>query len=213
MRKRYLTIKAAGNITLEINKSIFIAHTARTETEEQALSFAADLRKKYHDATHNCFACIAGPQDDFQKADDDGEPSGTAGKPMLEVIKKSRLSDTSIVVTRYFGGIKLGGGGLIRAYGKSASEAVRAAGTVERILHVRIGIDISYYLLGPMENQLRNQGYSVVDKQFTDMVRLSVLAESGHEEQLQKFVTDIAAGAAAFSSQGFVYVEKDFFSD
>ena len=213
MRIRYLTIKTTGNITLEINKSVFIAHAARTETEDQALAFAADLRKKYHDATHNCFACIAGPQDDFQKADDDGEPSGTAGKPMLEVIKKNRLSDTSIVVTRYFGGIKLGGGGLIRAYGKSASEAVRAAGTVERILHARIGIDISYNLLGPMENQLRNQGYSIVDKQFTDKIHLSVLAESGHEEQLQKFVTDIAAGAVSFSAQGFVYEEKAFSPD
>lgn len=213
MRKRYLTIKTICNATLEINKSIFIAHAARTETEEQASAFVSDLRKKYHDATHNCFACIAGPQDEFQKADDDGEPSGTAGKPMLEVIKKNRLSDTSLVVTRYFGGIKLGGGGLIRAYGKSASEAVRAAGTVERILHARIGIEISYNLLGPMENQLRNQGYNIVDKQFTDMIRLSVLAESGNEERLQKFATDIAAGAASFSAEGFVYVEKDFFPD
>ena len=96
MRKRYLTIKATCNATLEINKSVFIAHAARTENEEQALAFVSDLRKKYHDATHNCFACIVGPQDEFQKADDDGEPSGTAGKPMLEVIKKNRLSDTSL---------------------------------------------------------------------------------------------------------------------
>ena len=128
---------------------------------------------------------------------------------MLEVIKKNRLSDTSLVVTRYFGGIKLGGGGLIRAYGKSASEAVRAAGTVERILHTRIGIEISYNLLGPLENQLRNQGYNIVDKQFTDKIRLCVLAESGNEDTLRKFVTDIAAGDAAFSAEGFEYVEKD----
>ena len=213
MRKRYLTIKATCNATLEINKSVFIAHAARTENEEQALAFVSDLRKKYHDATHNCFACIVGPQDEFQKADDDGEPSGTAGKPMLEVIKKNRLSDTSLVVTRYFGGIKLGGGGLIRAYGKSASEAVHAAGTVERILHTRIGIEISYNLLGPLENQLRTQGYNIVDKQFTDRILLSVLAESDKEEKLQKFVTDISAGAAAFSVEGFEYVEKEFIPD
>ena len=210
MRRHYLTIKTAGSATLEINKSVFIACAARTETEEQALAFAAEIRKKHHDASHNCFACIAGPQDDFQKADDDGEPGGTAGKPMLEVIKKSHLCDTSVLVTRYFGGIKLGGGGLIRAYGRSASEAVRASGIVERTLHSCVGIDIAYNLLGPMENHLRSQGYTITDKQFTEMIRLYVLAESGQESRLQKLATDIAAGAALFSDQGFAYVEKEY---
>ena len=210
MRKQYLTIKTSGNAVLEINKSVFIAHAARTESEEQALSFAAEIRKKHHDATHNCFACIAGPQDDFQKADDDGEPSGTAGKPMLEVIKKSRLHDTSILVTRYFGGIKLGGGGLIRAYGKSASEAVRAVGIVERTLHTRIGIEIAYPLLGSMENQLRSKGYTIEDKQFTEHIRLLVLVEVGKESLLQTLAADMAAGAALFFDQGFSYVEKDY---
>jgi uncharacterized YigZ family protein len=209
MHKQYLTIKATNSARLEINKSIFIAHAKRTESENEALAFAAEIRKKYHDATHNCFACIAGPQDEFQKADDDGEPSGDAGKPMLEVIKKNLLRDTSIVVTRYFGGIKLGGGGLIRAYGKSASEAIRAAGVVERTLHSRIGITIAYTLLGPLENQLRMQGYTVVDKQFTNLVSLSVLAETGQEDRLQKLATDIAAGAATFSELGFAYVDRE----
>ena len=210
MRKSYLTVKTVASATLEINKSIFIAHAARTESEAAALAFAAEIRKKHHDATHNCFACIAGPLDSFQKADDDGEPSGAAGKPMIEVIKKNQLCDTSIVVTRYFGGIKLGGGGLIRAYGKSASEVVRAAGIVERILHSRIAIDMAYNLLGPMENQLRGQGYIIVDKQFTDQVRLQVLVESGQESLLQKTAADIAAGAVQFSTLGLDYVEKDW---
>ena len=210
MRTRYLTVKKPGSATLEINKSVFISCAVRTESEAEALAFVAEIRKRHHDATHNCFACIAGPQDEFQKADDDGEPGGTAGKPMLEVIKKSRLQDTAIVVTRYFGGIKLGGGGLIRAYGKSASEAVRAAGIAERILHSRVEIDIAYSLLGPMENQLRSQGYAIEDKQFTDRIRLSVLVETGRENILKKLATDIASGAALFSDQGFTYVEKDY---
>ena len=210
MRKRYLTIKAPGKATLEINKSLFIAHVARTETQEQALSFMAEIRKQHQDATHNCFACIVGPQDDFQKADDDGEPVGTAGKPILEVIRKNKLCDTSIVVTRYFGGIKLGSGGLIRAYGKIASEGVRTAGLVECILHSRVGINISYNLLGPMENALHNQDYTITDKEFTEQVRLSVLVRDGEEHLLQKLATDITAGAACFSDQGFTYVEKDF---
>ena len=213
MRKKYLTVKTTASATIEISKSVFIAHAARTESEESALAFAAGIRRKYHDATHNCFACIAGPLDNFQKADDDGEPSGTAGKPMLEVLKKNRLCDVSIVVTRYFGGIKLGGGGLIRAYGKSASEAVLAAGIVERILHSRIVIDIAYPLLGSMESQLRTQGYAIVGKEFTDRARLQVLAEVGQESTLQQLAMDIAAGAVQFSEQGLDYVEKNLIAD
>jgi len=89
LRKRYLTIKSFGQTRIEINNSVFIGCAARTETEEQALDFAAKIRKQHHNATHNCFACIVGAHDDFQKADDDGEPVGTAGKPMLEVIRKT----------------------------------------------------------------------------------------------------------------------------
>lgn len=209
LRKSYLTLKTSASITLEINKSVFIAQAARVESDTDALAFAAEIRKKYQDATHNCFACITGPQNEFQKADDDGEPGGTAGKPMLEVIKKNNLSDAAIVVTRYFGGIKLGGGGLIRAYGKSATEAVLAAGIVECVLHSRIAIDISYHWLGLVENQLRNQGYIIADKQFSDQIRLVTLAKVGQENQLQNFVTDITAASASFSIQGSAYVEND----
>ncbi len=209
MHQSYMTVKSYGSATLEINKSLFISHVSRTENEAQALDFAAAIRRKYPDATHNCFACIAGPQDDFQKADDDGEPTGTASKPMLEVIRKSLLCDTSIVVTRYFGGIKLGGGGLIRAYGKSASEGIRAAGIVQRRLQSRIGIDIAYNFLGPMENQLRHCNYPLVGKEFTELIRLFVLVETGCEPQLKKLASDITAGTACFSEQGFAYLEKD----
>ncbi len=210
LHKHYLTIKTAAKATLEINKSCFIAHVARTETEKQALDFLVGIRKQHHDATHNCFACIAGSRDEFQKSDDDGEPVGTAGKPIWEVIRKSQLCDTTIVVTRYFGGIKLGSGGLIRAYGKSASEGIRAAGIVERVLHSRIGIDIAYNLLGLLENILITQGYTITDKRFTDLVRLYVLVESGQEFRLQKLATDITAGAAYFSEQGIAYAENDY---
>lgn len=209
MRQSYLTIKSPGSASLEINKSLFISNVARTENEAQALDFALAIRRQYPDATHNCFACVAGPQDNFQKADDDGEPTGTAGNPMLDVLKKSKLCDTAIVVTRYFGGIKLGGGGLIRAYGKSASEGIRAAGIVERRLQSRIGIDIAYSFLGPMENQLRRYNFPLVAKEFTELIRLFVLAEAGCEPKLKKLASDITAGTALFSEQGFAYLEKD----
>jgi uncharacterized YigZ family protein len=209
LRRRYFTLKSSGQAKIEINKSIFICHATRTETEEQALNFATKIRKQHHDATHNCFACIVGPHDDFQKADDDGEPSGTAGKPMLEVIKKNKLSDTSLVITRFFGGTKLGSGGLIRAYGKAASEGIRAVGLVERVLHSCIGIEIAYNLLGALENALHNCNFPITDKQFTNQVRLCVMVEKGNEIHLQKLVTDITSGTACFSDQGFDYIEND----
>jgi len=118
------------------------------------------------------------------------------------------LSDTAILITRYFGGIKLGSGGLIRAYGKGASEGIYAAGLVERILHSCVSIDIDYNLLGPLENALHSQSYAITNKQFTSQVRLFVLVEDGHEHQLQKIATDMTSGTACFSDQGFAYIEK-----
>lgn len=209
MRKKYRTVKERSKASLEINKSIFIIYIARTETEEQATSFVEEVKKKHSDANHNCFAYVAGVRDEFQKADDDGEPTGTAGKPILEMIKKSNLKDTTVVVTRYFGGIKLGAGGLIRAYSKSASDGIKAAELIERTLHSRIGIDIEYPLLGLLENQLRNHGYTITDKQFTHQIRLFVLEETGKEDRLRELATEWTAGAALFSDQGRAYVDTD----
>ena len=122
MRANYRTIKGYGESEFVIQRSRFITFVMRVETEEEALDFINEIKKMHHTATHNCSAYMIGEHDDIQKANDDGEPSGTAGVPILEVLKKQKLKDTVIVVTRYFGGIKLGGGGLIRAYGRAASE-------------------------------------------------------------------------------------------
>ncbi|MDP4171543.1 MAG: YigZ family protein, partial [Bacillota bacterium] len=134
MLASYYTVKMAGEHEIIIDKSRFIAHIARAETEEQAQEFIQRIKKEHLDATHNCSAYLIGENDLIQKANDDGEPSGTAGVPMLEVLKKRKLKDTVVVVTRYFGGIKLGAGGLIRAYGKSVSEGINEVGIVERTL-------------------------------------------------------------------------------
>src|SRR6478609_1018641 len=132
MLSTYFTVKKEGNDEQMIRKSRFIGYVKRVETEEAAVNFIQEIKKKHHDATHNCSAYIIGEHDQIQKANDDGEPSGTAGVPMLEVLKKQKLKDTAVVVTRYFGGIKLGSGGLIRAYGRATSEGISATGTVER---------------------------------------------------------------------------------
>ena len=131
-----------------IQKSRFIAHITRVETEEAAQTFIQDIKKEHWNASHNCSAYLIGENNQIQKANDDGEPGGTAGVPMLEVLKKRDLKDTVVVVTRYFGGIKLGAGGLIRAYGKSTSEGINAVGVVERklmtVMHAKIRLHLAW---------------------------------------------------------------------
>ncbi len=203
----YLTVSGSGEAEIEIQKSRFIAYVQRAEQEETAVAFVEKIRKKHWNATHNCFAYIIGENDQWQKADADGEPSGTAGKPILEIIKKNQLKDTVIVVTRYFGGIKLGAGGLIRAYGKSASAGLKAVGVAERQNYTRIGVEIDYTFLGMLENQLRLQEYRIEDKIFTDKIKLIVLEKVGKEELLEQKVIDWTAGQATLSREGQVYVE------
>jgi uncharacterized YigZ family protein len=203
----YLTVSGYGEAEIEIQKSRFIAYVQRAEQEEAAVAFIEQIKKKHWNATHNCSAYIIGGNDQWQKADDDGEPSGTAGKPILEIIKKNQLKDTVIVVTRYFGGIKLGAGGLIRAYGKSASAGLKAVGITQRQNHTRIGVEIDYTFLGMLENQLRLQGYRIEDKIFTDTIRLIVLEKVGQEEILEQKVIDWTAGQVTLTREGQVYVE------
>lgn len=119
MRESYITVGNSANAEIIIQKSRFIGYAARAETEEEAIGFINSIKEMHRSANHNCSAYMIGEHDSIQKANDDGEPSGTAGVPILEVLKKRGLKDTVIVVTRYFGDIKLGGGGLIRAYGKA----------------------------------------------------------------------------------------------
>ena len=140
MLTKYYTVNKSGSAQLVIQKSRFIGYIKRVETEEAAQKFIDTIKKKHYDATHNCSAYIIGEHDQIQKANDDGEPSGTAGVPILEVLKKQNLKDTAVVVTRYFGGIKLGAGGLIRAYGSTTSKAIKATGIVQRQLVQGISI-------------------------------------------------------------------------
>ena len=130
MKKPYLTIKENGEATIEIKKSEFICSLARTETEEEARAFIDEIKTKHRKATHNCFAYMIGLNDEIQRESDNGEPSGTAGVPILEVLKNLELHNVTAVVTRYFGGIKLGAGGLIRAYSNATSNAIEKVGVV-----------------------------------------------------------------------------------
>ncbi len=207
MNDRYYTVRGLGQAEVEISRSRFIAYVSPAATEDAALTFIEKIRKQHWDATHNCSAYIVGDNDGFQKGDDDGEPSGTAGRPMLEVIKKLNVKDTVVVVTRYFGGIKLGAGGLVRAYSKSAAAGLEAAGVVERRLHTALAVTISYGLLGTVENQLRGHDYCIIDKQFAETVIIVCLVPTGSEETVKKKLADWTSGQAETAEQGQMYVD------
>ncbi|WP_309089004.1 YigZ family protein [Domibacillus sp.] len=209
MLSYYKTVKTAGTHEIVIQKSRFIAHTARVESAEEAIAFIDQIKKQHWNATHNCSAYMIGEHDHIQKANDDGEPSGTAGLPILEVIKKRELKDTAIVVTRYFGGIKLGAGGLIRAYGKAASEGLNAAGIVERRLMKVMTASIDYTWLGKIENELRASIYELKEIRYAEGVEVDVFVEEGQADAFCGWITELTNGQAVFKEGDVLYMEKD----
>ncbi|WP_114570061.1 YigZ family protein [Exiguobacterium flavidum] len=205
----YYTIKENGFHEILIQKSRFITYLSRVSSEEEAQTFIQSIKKMHHGANHNCSAYVIGERNEIQKANDDGEPSGTAGVPMLEVLKKRDLRDTAVVVTRYFGGIKLGGGGLIRAYGSSVSEALNAVGVVERVLHDVVRVSVNYTWLGKLENELRGSDHMIKEIHYLEQVALDVLVETGETERFTAWMTDMTNGQAHISTQSQTYVERD----
>jgi uncharacterized YigZ family protein len=205
MLARYSTVRNYGNSEIVIKKSRFIGHARPVESENEAVAFIEELKKRYWDATHNCSAYIIGERDQFQKALDDGEPSGTAGKPILEVIKHRRLKNVAVVVTRYFGGIMLGAGGLVRAYTDGAVAGIDAAETIVKVLHRELIVDVDYTWYGKLENELRGRGFRVGEVSFTDRVIVQCLPEAEEAERFQAWITDVTQGQALLTIGGEQY--------
>jgi uncharacterized YigZ family protein len=205
MRENYKTVGELAEKEIIIQKSRFIGHAARAETEKDAIAFIDSIKNLHRTATHNCSAYLIGEHDSIQKANDDGEPSGTAGFPILEVLKKQGLKDVVVVVTRYYGGIKLGGGGLIRAYGKATTEALAASGIVERKLHHLFKTSIDYTWLGKVENEVRQSEYLLKEIQYTDGVDLYVYVPAENESVFIGWMNEITNGQADLQC-----VEKEF---
>lgn len=206
MLPAYRTVKQAGEAKLEINKSLFLVFVSPVTTEEDAIAFIKNIKNRHKEANHNCSAYVIGQHGQIQKADDDGEPGGTAGRPILEVLNKSDVKDAVIVVTRYFGGIKLGAGGLIRAYTKAAVDGLDVASIVEKQLHTRLTAEFPYHLLETIENQLRLQHYHIEDKSFSQAVTLTILARKGEENTLRQLLADCTAAQAILKEIGEIYV-------
>ena len=210
MLPRYLTVKQTGEHEINIQKSRFIAHISRAETENEAQEFILTIKKLHWDASHNCSAYLIGEHDQIQKANDDGEPSGTAGVPILEVLKKRQLKDTVVVVTRYFGGIKLGAGGLIRAYGKATSQGLEAIGITERKLSQIIQVTIDYTWLGKIEKELRASAYMIKDIHYLDTVAIETFVVINSVETFLDWMTELTNGQCKLELGETVYLEEDF---
>lgn len=209
MLPSYYTVKGYGENEIEIERSRFIAHVGRAETADEALEFIQKIKKIHSNATHNCSAYLIGENDQIQKANDDGEPSGTAGVPILEVLKKKKLKDTVVVITRYFGGIKLGAGGLIRAYGRAASEGLSAAGIVERMLMNIMHIKVDYNWLGKLENELRSSPFLLKEIHYLEKVEVEVYVEINQTDIFINWATEITNGQSEISRGKLHYLEED----
>jgi len=194
MLAQYKTLKQPGSSEIVIKKSRFIGHAAPVESEEAAIEYVERIRKEHWNATHNCFAYMIGERDEIQKQSDDGEPSGTAGKPILEVIRNRGLKNVVVVVTRYFGGIMLGAGGLIRAYADGTVAGIDAAEPIVQVLHQDVDLSIDYTWLGKVENELRGRGTLLGETQFTDMVTLKCMPIACEAQAFAAWLTDLTHG-------------------
>ncbi|WP_214878521.1 YigZ family protein [Exiguobacterium sp. ERU653] len=204
------TIKQSGTYEVLIQKSKFIAHFKRVESEEEAQAFIQSIKKEHWNANHNCSAYIIGERNEHQKANDDGEPSGTAGLPMLEVLRKRHLKDTVVIVTRYFGGIKLGGGGLIRAYGGTVSEGLDVIGIVERLQMQQLTLTVDYTWIGKVEHELRQSTYLLDDIVYADLVTFHVSVPVEETDKALAWMTDITNGQGKLQTNDKRIIERDF---
>ncbi|MRG68881.1 YigZ family protein [Limosilactobacillus reuteri] len=189
MTEPYLTI--AKNTTYEqtIKKSRFICSIARVSSEEEAQQFIASIQTANKKATHNCFAYMIGDNDQIQRESDNGEPSGTAGIPILESLKLAKIHDVVAVVTRYFGGIKLGAGGLIRAYSNTTTEAIHQAGLVQRIKQAILKITVTYALHDPLLYYLKENNLEVAGEEYGVNVETSIYVnETDLEDVKEKLI-------------------------
>lgn len=205
MLKKYKTILAQAQAEIVEKKSRFIATVRPVKTEEEARAFLEELKKKYWDATHNVFAYQIGERNEIQRFSDDGEPQGTAGMPVLNVLKGEDVKDTAIVVTRYFGGTLLGTGGLVRAYGKAAKEGLLAAGIAELVLYSRYRVMVDYTDSGKVQYEILQDGHVLYDTVYTDKVEFVVLVESESSDAFEKKMLDIMKGREVFEKTAEVF--------
>ncbi len=202
----YRTVKKASEIEVTINRSRFIGRCFPVKSEEEALAFLANIRKQHWDARHNCYAYAIGERSGIARYSDDGEPGGTAGMPIMDVLRRRDITDVLIVVTRYFGGILLGTGGLVRAYSKSAAEAVDSAGILTMAPGTLFEIEVDYSRYGAIESYLR--GAAQIRKlDFVQAVKIRALVRTQEAAVFQKELSERTDGTCFACIAGEAYLE------
>lgn len=190
----------------EIEKSRFICYLNRAFDEEEAKAYILRIKKLHPNATHHCSAFLIGEHSELQRSNDDGEPSGTAGVPMLESLRMNKMNDVVAVVVRYFGGIKLGAGGLIRAYSKSVSEAIKLAPLTDKVLTYKYSLTFSYDLIGKLDYFLAHHDTEILNKEYDERVTYVYRSRS---DDLNDAIQEIASGSAEIIFLGEEIVEQE----
>ena len=204
--REYLSVSGETVTEFEVSRSKFITHLKDVRSVEEGLGYLAGIRKKYSDATHNCYAVIGAPESNEFKFGDDGEPSGTAGQPMLNALTKNGLYCVCAVVTRYFGGIKLGAGGLVQAYSKAVTDALRAAGTVRYVYSAVCVAEVTYSDYGAVSNLLGERGAETLGTEYTDGVKIIFAVPENDAVMTEKKIAELTSGEAWFAVKEKKYI-------
>jgi len=205
----YFTVKGSATSEFQEKKSTFIGYIKRVNTEVEAKDFVNEIKSMHKEATHNVYAYIVGENKGIQRYSDDGEPQGTAGIPVLEVIKKNDLADVVVVVTRYFGGILLGGGGLIRAYSKGASTAIEEAGIVEKVKGLKLRFTLDYDLIGKIQYLCGTKNWHIEDTIYTDKVEVSLFSETENKKIVIAAFVEATNGKVTVFEEDEEYLFKE----
>lgn len=205
MKESYRILYRGGSGELIEKKSRFIATLRPVHTEAEAVSFIEEMKKKYWDARHNCYAWVLGSDGQLQRCSDDGEPSQTAGRPMLDVLLGEELCDVCVVVTRYFGGTLLGTGGLVRAYQGAVQEGLKDCQTVLKQLGRKYILTTDYNGIGRIQYLLAEREMNVLDTEYTDQVVVTVLVPVSQADGLVKDLTEATSGRVKIEAAESVY--------
>ena len=206
--KSYKTVEKATEARTEVRRSLFIVSVSPAATAEDADAFVASVRAKYPDATHNCYAYIAGAENPSVRFSDDGEPGGTAGQPMLEVLKKRGLTAVAVVVTRYFGGIKLGAGGLVSAYTDSVVSGIDAAGTVTMTERSLVEVRAGYQEFSRADSALIRLGAERMSADYGEDVRAVYAVKADAEARALACASEATSGAARTTVTGHIFLPE-----
>ena len=208
MLESYKTIYRGGQGEITEKKSRFIATVREVKSEEEAQAFVEEMKKKYWDARHNCYAYVIGEHREYTRCSDDGEPGQTAGRPMLDVLLGEELYNTAVVVTRYFGGVLLGTGGLVRAYSKAVQEGLANSCVIEKKHGVLLSVDTDYNGLGRIQYLAGERKIPVQDAVYTEKVSLKLLVPIGQIEEIKKAITEGTNGKAKMEREKELYFAK-----